>query len=427
MNCLLEGKSNLIVKKSCVSGKVTATPSKSFAHRLILLAALTKGRFIIENISYSKDILATVGAIKALGVKVIENDKSLIIENDGQYLDNVEIDCFESGSTLRFIIPIIYALNKTATLIGRGKLVSRTYEDLYKALSNKGLKFSNKQGLPLTIKTEYVENIFEINGDVSSQYITGLLLALYYIGEGKIKLTSKLVSKPYVDITIETLKLFGAIVKIENDTIYLKVENKISEGKFRVEGDFSNASYFMCLGAINGNIEIDGLNFNSTQGDKKFIQVLDKFGVKYEIKNDSILVMKSLLKSGLTIDINDMIDLAPSIAVLMAVSGGGTLLSTSRLKLKESDRAEALRYNLERLGVEIFIEKDSIIIGKSNFKSAKLSSFNDHRIAMSMCVLSTLIGDVEIEEFNSINKSYKDFLIDFSKVGGKFNVISLGK
>lgn len=427
MNCLLEEKANLIVYKSITCGSVTAPPSKSFAHRLILLSALTKGKFEIQNIAYSKDILATLGVIEELGVKVERKEKSVIIENDGCYKDNVTIDCFESGSTLRFIIPVVYALKKSATILGRGKLPSRTYEDLYNCLSNKGLEFSTKMGLPLTIKTNFTQNEFEIKGDVSSQYITGLLLALYYMGGGKIKLTSELVSKPYIDITIETLKLFGANVDFKNNELILTKTKEVKNGNFFVEGDFSNASYYMCLGAINGDIEIKGLNLSSVQGDRKFIEVLEKFGVDFSLKNDSILVKKSVLKSGLTIDINDMIDLAPSIAVLMAVSGGGTLTSTTRLKLKESDRAEAIRDNLSRLGVEILVQKDSIKIGKSAFKNAKLSSYNDHRIAMSMCILASIIGNCEIEEFNAINKSYNEFLLDFSSVGGKFDVINLGK
>lgn len=394
------------INKSHINGKVHIPPSKSCTHRALICSFLA-GAGNVEPVIDSKDMQATVGAIKAL--------------KDGKSV----IDCIESGSTLRFMLPVACALGRNVTFIGSGKLPQRPIGEYLRLFSQHNIKCETEGGLPLKVSGKLSPGRYELAGNISSQYITGLLLALPILdGDSEIVLTTPLESKPYVDMTVKVMADYGVCVDETTNGYYIKGNQHYTVRDYTVEGDWSQAAFFMVAGALFGNVTLSGLDINSTQGDKQIVDILKRFGASISIDGNTVCVHKSLL-NGIEIEAKDIPDMVPSLAVAGVYASGETVIKgAERLRLKESDRIESVVYNLKQLGADITATDDGMIIRQSRLHSADLKGYNDHRIVMSMTVACTGIdGECIIDDAESISKSYPAFFDDYNSIGGKVNVV----
>ncbi|HBN38198.1 MAG TPA: 3-phosphoshikimate 1-carboxyvinyltransferase [Ruminococcaceae bacterium] len=395
------------INGSALNGRVVISPSKSAAHRALICSFLAGGG-TVKPIIDSKDMQATVGIIKAL-----QNGESVL-------------NCIESGSTLRFMIPVAAALGKSVTFVGEGRLPQRPIGEYLELLPMHNVAVESDGGLPLTISGKLKNGSYEVAGDVSSQYITGLLLALANLeGDSAIILTTPLQSKPYVDMTVKIMNDFGVKVT-ETDFGYLiHGGQSFHKMDYTVEGDWSQAAFFLVAGAINGDVTVDGLDMNTTQGDKGILDVLEAFGAKFEINENSVRCVKSALK-GAVVDATDIPDLVPIISVLAAFSEGQTVIKgAERLRYKESDRIESVVENLKLIGADVTETEDGMIInGGKELHSAELKGYNDHRIVMAFSIAGLFLdSETVIDDANSINKSYPSFFEDYNSIGGKADVL----
>ncbi|MBR2029495.1 MAG: 3-phosphoshikimate 1-carboxyvinyltransferase, partial [Clostridia bacterium] len=302
MNCKTHGKiENCIIK---------APPSKSMAHRAILAAMLSQEPCVVDNVCLSDDVKATLSAAKALG-KSWSYSNGKVFFSEKENVDFADINANESGSTLRFLIPICGALGVTTTFSGQGKLPQRPYDILAQVMTKNGVEFDKTFGLPLTISGQLKSGTYHIAGDVSSQYITGLLYALPLLkGDSQIVLTSPLQSKGYVDMTINVLGKFGIEIEQTQNGYKIKGDQQYKAKDFVVEGDWSNGAFWLVAGALNNGITVTGLDSNSLQGDKQILNVLKQMGAKISQKQNEIVVEKSVL-TGVEVDVSQIPDLAP--------------------------------------------------------------------------------------------------------------------
>ena len=411
---------------STFSGSVIAPASKSASHRTLICAALSDKPCKIYNLGDSDDIKATLSVLEAFGCEYEKTDDALILSPCKRNIENVTVCCNESGSTARFLLPIAAALGAhNVTLTGKGRLPERPFKTLTDALKQSSVDCS-AENLPITLTGKLKSGTYSLPGNISSQYISGLLLALS-ITEGKsfINITSPLESKGYVDMTISELEAFGAdIEKTENGYI-INGKPSLTATDRAVEGDWSQAAFFLCAGAIKGSITVKGLDLNSLQGDKAILDVLKSFGAKIEIVNDGITVYESALK-GINVDCAQIPDLVPIIDVTAAMAEGKTTIyNAERLRLKESDRLYETVLRLNKFGIEATVTEDGMEIIGQKPHSAYVTSANDHRIVMAFSVLASFCQEKsQIEGANAINKSYPLFFRDFKKAGGNCNVIS---
>ncbi|MEE1505079.1 MAG: 3-phosphoshikimate 1-carboxyvinyltransferase [Acutalibacteraceae bacterium] len=394
---------NVTIKPSVASGEINAPPSKSCAHRLLICAALAKGKSVIENIGTNDDILATISCLKELGAKIeIDGNKAVVcgIENNSKK-ETVKLFCNESGSTLRFLIPLSLIISNTATFSGSDRLLERpqsVYEELF---SNMGC-YLKKEGKTLVAGGELKSGTYKISGDVSSQFLTGLLFAFPLLeGDSEIILTTPLQSSPYVDITIDVLSKFGVDIKKSEEGFYIKGKQAYLPQKLSVEGDWSNSAFLEAFNIIGGNVTLKGMNEESYQGDK----VYRKF-------------FRELKDGTPTLDITDCPDLGPVLISCAVLCNGATLTGTKRLKIKESDRGIAMQTELSKFGVDIIVNEDEIIIPKTKIKAPNenLNCHNDHRIAMSLAILCSKVGGT-LENAQCVNKSYPEFFDNIKTLG----------
>lgn len=392
---------NLKITPARIKGKLNAIPSKSYAHRIAILNFFAKNPPVCDCGNFSsKDIQATTDCLK----------KVIIGEN--------KIDCGESGSTLRFLLPCLSAIGGEFEFTGHGKLMQRPNEELFKVLKEHGVTVES--GETIKINGKLTGGEYFIRGDISSQYVSGLLMALPILKEdSKIVLTTPLASSPYVDITLELLAKYGVKVESTDYGFFIK-GGQIYSGNALPEGDFSNAAFFFVLGAIAGKITMKGLNINSVQGDKYILDILSAAGAKIKIKEDKITVKKSKLKA-FSFSAKACPDLVPVACVLAAAANGKSVIcDVERLKIKESDRIESTLSMLKAFGITAESDGKSIIVTGGKITGGKVDSFNDHRIAMSVAVLAAAAkGDSVLTDALAVNKSYPEFFKDYYKVGGK--------
>ena len=393
------------IEPSIASGKIVVPPSKSYAHRLLITSMLSKEVCTISNIDLSSDILASIGCIKTLGKKVTildeEINKKLIIEQDELKQEELVFDCNESGSTLRFFIPIALTLGKKVKFIGTEKLISRgiaPYEEICKKQNIQVIK--DKTSITFIGKLQSGE--FLVPGDISSQFISGLLFALPLLdGDSKIIITTKLESKNYIDITLDCLK--QAAIQIDNidNTYEIKGNQQYLSGNYTVEGDYSNAAFLDAFNYFGGSVELIGLNENSYQGDKVYQEYFKLLSDSYQ-----------------TIDIGNAIDLGPILFAFAAMKNGGKFINTSRLKIKESDRIQAVDVEIQKFGAKIADFESFVTIDKQILTNPKntLNGQNDHRIVMMLAVMASVYGGC-IDGIEAVNKSYPNFFNDIKKLG----------
>ncbi|MDD3225381.1 MAG: 3-phosphoshikimate 1-carboxyvinyltransferase [Clostridium sp.] len=425
------------ISPSVLKGTVSVPPSKSLSHRAIIAAGLSNGVSTIKNIMISKDITASLNCIKNLGAEISKtkvNDDIYNIKIAGSTnlkLENNNMDCFESGSTLRFFIPIFLVKDNNAVFKGKGKLVSRPLNEYYKIFDEQGIPYSTTSGnLPLNVKGPINPGNFKIKGNISSQFITGLLFALPLLsGDSNIEITTELESKSYIDLTLDVLKDFS--INITNDSysnFSIKGNQKYKNIDYEVEGDFSQAAFWLCAGGINGNIGCSHLNLNSIQGDREIIDIIKRMGINIVNENE-IVYTKTSKTISTVIDASQCPDIIPPLCSLAALSSGTTeIINAKRLRIKESDRLEAMCTELNKLGADIKIKGDGLIIkGKSELLGGEVDSWNDHRIAMSLAIASLKCKNpVVIKNSSCITKSYPTFWKDFKMLGGKIDEWSLG-
>lgn len=423
-----------------LEGEIKIPPSKSISHRAIICAGLCSGISSIENIAFSDDIIATLDGMKALGINYenIEDDsqietKNILIRGSEELkLINNEINCKESGSTLRFFIPIVSLIGENVTFNGEGKLVERPLNVYYDIFKKQGIQYSNNNNkLPLNVSGLLKPGIFEIRGDISSQFITGLMFALPMLdGDSKIIISTDLESKGYVDLTIDVLEKFS--IKIENNDykeFYIKGNQKYKYSNYRVEGDFSQAAFWITAGLLGSNIKCSDIKIDSLQGDKAILDIVKDMGADIAENNDLIEIKSSQTK-GTTIDASQCPDIVPILAVLGSLSNGTTkIINASRLRIKESDRLKAVATELSKLGADVKELEDGLVInGREKLKGGTVDSWNDHRIAMALAIASIKCSEpVIIQNSDVVKKSYPTFWKDFKKLGGKINEWNMGK
>lgn len=410
-------------------GTVNVPPSKSDVHRAIICAAMANGVSRISPVALSNDIKATIGCIKALGADAVLENNVLTVDGTNMYKNKTALlDCGESGSTLRFFIPIAAVGNINAIFVGKGKLPQRPIGIFTEALPKAGTVCKTEGGLPLEIKGQLKSGIFEIPGNVSSQFITGLLLALPILeGDSEIVLTSPLESVGYIVMTIRTMKQFGVNIQATEKGWHIKGGQSYKTCDYTTDGDWSQAAFFMVLGAVSGKVTVKGVAKDSTQGDKKCAEILARFGAKVTQLDNEVTVEKGELKA-ITIDASQIPDLVPVLSVCAAFAEGTTkIINAERLRIKECDRLKATAELLNNLGGKVKELSDGLeITGVSSLKGGNVNGYNDHRIVMSAAVCAARSDeDITATFAMSINKSYPDFYIDYNSIGGKANVLDL--
>lgn len=418
---------NAYITPAKLNGEITAPTSKSYAHRL-MIAAFLSGDGTVENVTFSKDAYATVNVLKALGgeVKISGNSvkitraKSCAARDEERSAGGYALaNAIESGSTLRFLLPVAAALGKKVEFTGEEGLLKRPFKQLTDCLNERGAKID---GLKVSGKLKSGE--FKITASVSSQFISGLLFALPLLdGDSEIVLDGEQVSKSYVDITIDVLKLYGIEITPSKSGYFIKGNQTYKSGKtVKVEGDWSGAAFYLSAGAINGEITVKGLNPESVQGDRKIIGVLKRFGASVTVSDGGVTVKRNKL-NGTTVDLEDIPDLGQIISVVAAYATGETVLkSVNRLKIKESDRLKAITDMLSVSGIAYYSADDELKIYGGAPKGGSFSGGNDHRTVMSCAVLAAnAMGETQITDAEAINKSYPDFFKDYKILGGTVN------
>ena len=389
---------------SKTSGEVSAPPSKSFAHRYLIGSVLSRGKCVIKNIADSDDISATLSCIEQLGGSVTKDGNIVtVIPTNEKRIENAVFDCKESGSTLRFFIPVVLATGaKNCTFLGSERLLARGIKEYEKLFENSDVKI-NSDEKSIEVNGTLSAGNYEISGEVSSQYTTGMLFALSVLdGKSTLKITGNAESRAYVDMTIKVLKDFGAdITEPEKNFFEINGKGRLSPGEFTVEGDWSNAAFLIALSRLLGTISVSGLNENSVQGDRF-----------------SSVAFDALDGENAEIDLKDCPDLAPILFAYAAYKNGGKFTNTRRLRVKESDRANVMAEELKKFGANVKVYENSVEIEKTQLKPpiVPLCGHNDHRIVMALSVLSAVFG-AEIDGAEAVNKSYPDFFRVIKKAG----------
>lgn len=383
-------------------GRVVAPPSKSMAHRALIVGSLSESS-TVTNVAYSKDIEATLGCLQALGATVERREDTVRLGglNMDRVPPNAALFCNESGSTLRFFVPLCWAAGVPVTLTGSERLFERpltVYENI-----------ARQQGLTLTKHDDRVtlcgplsSGAYTVAGDISSQFITGLLLTLPLLaGDSTVSVTGRFESASYVDLTLSALSAFGVTVTRDGQRFYIPGGQRPVSRTYRVEGDCSNAAFLEALNLLGGAVQVDGLAADTLQGDRVYREIFDG------------------LRTGMRVfDLSDCPDLAPVAFAMAAVSGGGVFTGTARLRIKESDRGIAMAQELDKFGVKVTVEENRVIVHEGILRrpAVPLWGHNDHRIVMALTLLCTKTGGI-IEGAEAVNKSYPGFFETMTSLG----------
>ncbi|KXA09845.1 3-phosphoshikimate 1-carboxyvinyltransferase [Finegoldia magna] len=390
------------IKTDKLQGKVDAISSKSFAHRFLILASVADTDTTIIINEFSNDIMTTIDCLRNLGVEIEINENEVTVNPSFFQKDVSDINVNDSGSTFRFLLPLVSFLSQKTNIQCSGRLQDRPIKELVDQLKLSGLTFSEEK-LPFTVDGTFHKIDFEFPGDVSSQYISAIMMIAPLIGGCEIKLSSKLESTGYIKITQECLKLFGVDSEILLDKVIVKPGALKSPGKIIVEGDWSNAAFFLCANALGADIKVENLKKDSVQADRKIVEFLEK------IENN---------ENYCEIDISQTPDLFVILAVVLSQKCDKSVLKNAkRLRLKESDRIQSTYDMLKSFGVNCEIEGDNLVIYKSEMKPAVVNSCDDHRIVMSAAIASIVTKEVEIKDWQAVKKSYPSFFDEIERLG----------
>ncbi|VYU34992.1 3-phosphoshikimate 1-carboxyvinyltransferase [Clostridium tertium] len=428
---------NIEVLNTKLEGKVKIPPSKSMAHRGIICASLSSGISVIDNIDYSDDINATIDAMISLGASIDKKNDKLTItgafHKDAKRNATRIVNCNESGSTLRFLVPISLLFDGITKFIGRGNLGKRPLDTYYNIFKDQGIRYNAVENeLNLMVKGRIKAGEFVLPGNISSQFITGLLFTLPLLeGDSKIIISTELESKGYIDLTLSCMKDFG--IDIENrdyKEFIIKGGQSYNSRNYRVEGDYSQGAFYLSANALGSKVELLDLREDSLQGDKEAIDILDRMGAEFEF-NDSLTIKDhSKLKSTL-IDASQCPDIIPVISLVAALSEGRTeIINAGRLRIKECDRLKAVATELNKLGAKIIEKEEGLIIyGVEELEGGiEVWSWKDHRIAMTLAIAATRCKKpIIIKDYECVAKSYPSFFEDYKMLGGKVNECSMGQ
>lgn len=415
---------NVIITPNKLEGSVVVPPSKSLSHRAIIAASLAKGKSKISNVLYSNDIKATINAMRACGAKIEEHEDYLIIEgSDVKRFENV-IDANESGSTIRFMIPIALVNSEEITFVGHNHLVKRPLDTFLEIFDKQKIEYERGEDyLPLKVKGGLKSGEFNVRGDISSQFITGLLYALPLLdGDSIIHITTNMESKGYIDLTIDILAMFG--IEIENrnyQEFYIKGNQEYKPHDYVIEGDYSQSAFFLVANALGANIKLKAMSEKSHQGDKKILKDMEDFGFKTSFNNGELILTEKNPHSA-TIDFSQSPDLGPALTVLASlINGRSEFINASRLRIKECDRITCMKKELEKLGGRVTELSDGMIIdGVDRLQGGVIDSHNDHRVAMAFAMASLKMdGELKIINASSVSKSFPHFWKVFEQLGGK--------
>ena len=435
----------VVYQRQFDGGEITLPPSKSAAHRALLCAALTGGRAEVQNVDASRDMEATLGALRALGAKADFDPAAKAVFLDGGGLGALSggtIDCLESGSTLRFLIPLAAALGGTWRFVGRGRLPQRplgVYEDLLPA---HGVQLRREGGdhLPLAVSGRLSPGEYRLPGDVSSQFVTGLLLALPLLdGESRIVLTTPLESAGYVELTLSVLRDFGVAAEKTGDGWRVPGGQRYrADRPYTVEGDWSQAAFFLAMAALDPGghtVRLRGLDPESVQGDRACVERFSAFGLDCRWENGALAAQNPRAGEafgGLTghiIDAAQIPDMVPALAAVGAFAAGETrIVNAGRLRLKESDRLAAMEDAVNALGGRARATPDSLVLtGTESPPGGTAQGCGDHRVVMALAAAAQRCrGPLSVTDERSVEKSYPGFFRDFRTLGGIAHVVDLG-
>jgi len=392
------------IEPSVAKGQVVAPPSKSMAHRALICGALSKGAKI-KNLAYSKDILATLDCLIKMGAKVEKDEDCVEIGNLNPFSieEGTEMFCNESGSTLRFLIPLCMLAGKKVVLSGSERLFERPltiYEDICK---EKNILFEKEKDR-VTVCGKLTSGQYYVPGNISSQFITGLLFTLPLVeGDSILTVTGKFESASYIDLTLSAMQSFGIEIKRESNNFYIKGNQQYTKMDYCVEGDCSNAAFLEGFNLLGGEVDVLGIDEKTLQGDRVYKEMF-----------------RGLANDTKQFDLSDCPDLAPVMFAMAAYLGGANFLGTARLRIKESDRAGAMAEELAKFGIETEVFEDSVMIHNGKLKKPEtvLCGHNDHRIVMALSLLCCITGGM-IDQAQAVSKSFPDFFEVISKLGIK--------
>ena len=414
---------NIVITRGIQGGKVAAIPAKAAAHRALIAAALS-GRTVdirIGDAELSQDISATIRCLEQLGAKITAIGGGVFRVSVAAMPEHPVLDCGESGSTLRFLLPVAAALGANARLVGSGRLPERPLADLIQTLRAHGISFSAEK-LPFEIGGKLAGGRFELPGNVSSQYVSGLLFAMYAADiTGEVVLTTRLESSRYVDMTVATLRKFGADITHNGDTFIVGRRADAAPATLAVEGDWSNAAAFLVAGALGGKVTVTGLDVNSLQPDRAVVDILRKFGARVTVDGDEVTAAPGI-PCPATVDVAETPDLLPVLAVLAAKSPGKSrFVNAARLRLKESDRLSSTAKLLKAIGVEVAEFPDALeITGGTPVRGGYVDSCNDHRLVMAATAAASLgATPITVADAEAIRKSQPDFFAVCADLGAK--------
>lgn len=401
------------IRPGKLKGTVVPPSSKSQTHRALIAASLADGESVLGNILLSEDIRATAAAMRQLGAEVsVRGEEALVLGGQVIQGGTVRLDCGESGSTLRFLIPVALAVHGDAEFTGRGRLMERPLDEYFRIFEEKGIVHTLEEGR-LHVQGTLPPGDYALRGDVSSQYITGLLFALPLAkGDSVIRLSTPLESKGYIAMTLDVLARFGIEITTKDHRVFrIRGNQTYRPCSMVLEGDHSQAAFYEAANALGSEVSIEGMDWDSLQGDRAMTEVMERLSKAGDVE----------------IDVSDIPDLVPAIAVVAALRVGQEtrLFNAARLRIKESDRLEAVTVELAKLGARIEAFPDSLTItGVSHFTGGVTDSHNDHRIAMALAVAATRAeGDVIISGAGSVKKSYPHFFNDYERLGGQYDEI----
>lgn len=395
-----------IITPSALCGEVKAPASKSVAHRALICAALSDRATKIDCSTTSADIEATADCLRQLGAKITKTDTGFFVEPITDSTENAVLNCGESGSTLRFMLPVAASLGKVVSLYGSGRLPERPIGELCNALCLHGCHTSGN-AIPLTVSGKLESGEYVIDGSVSSQFISGLLLALPQThAESTVTVVGEIQSRPYIEMTLSVLSDFGIETEFTENQIRIFENNGyISPEKYTVEGDWSNSAFFICADVIGGNnVKCFGLTDNTAQGDRAVAEIAQKYG------------------SDIRIDVGNIPDLVPVLAVTACFFKATTVFyNAARLKIKESDRLLSTKEMINNLGGQAEITDDTLTVyGTGTLTGGTVESFNDHRIVMAAAIAAAASeNETVINGCEAVNKSYPTFFEEFKALGGK--------
>ncbi|CAB3287263.1 3-phosphoshikimate 1-carboxyvinyltransferase [Methanocaldococcus lauensis] len=425
----------LIVKKTeRLEGTIKSPPSKSYTHRAVIGASLAEGKSIIKNPLWGEDCLSSVHGCKMLGANIIldkEKDEWIVEGGKLKTPDNV-IDVGNSGTTLRILTSISSQIPKGyAILTGDDSIRRRPMQPLLDALKQLNIEaFSSKMDgtAPVIVKSSKISgNVVKIRGDVSSQFITSLMMLLPFNNEDtEIILTSPLKSKPYIDVTIDILNKFGIKIDKTENGFLVYGNQKYKPINYIVEGDYSSASYLIAAGVlINSDLTIENLFSDSKQGDKAIVKIVKEMGADIKVKKDKVIINGKYNLEGIDIDVKDIPDLVPTIAVLGCFAEGKTeIFNGEHVRLKECDRLRACAVELRKMGADIKEKPDGLIIrGVKKLKGCKLNTYNDHRLVMAFTVAGLKAEGVTIiDNEESVKISFPNFVEVMKSIGANIEV-----